>query len=92
MVLDFLATHKNCVFVTNNLYKTGMLEEFGYGVERIKLLGTVNTAGAKEARERGTEFGHLDICDIPVTFGDEFDRLKKEIQSRMAWKDSDPAE
>jgi hypothetical protein len=83
VVLDWLETSKNLIFLSNNKAKIRQLELSGYRVDRIKSLGKVNPAGAQEAEERGTEFHHLDIDQTAVTFEAEMERLTAEISGRV---------
>jgi len=79
VILDYLKTSKNLIFLTNNLCKMKHLENNGYDVTRLKSMGMINLAGAQEAIERCNEFGHLDINGKCVSFKEELNRLKKEI-------------
>lgn len=86
MVLNFLKCSKDLIFLSNNPLKIKQLESAGYKITRVKSIGEVMMAGAQEALERGTEFGHLDIDDKPVTFKEEFSRLTKEIDQCLLEK------
>lgn len=79
IVLDFLEASRDVVLLSNNTLKIDALTDAGYEVKRIKSLGAINLAGAKEARERGSEFNHLDIGHTCVSANDELSRLKFEI-------------
>lgn len=83
ILLDFLGTSENLLFLTNNQFKLKNLHMNGYEVERIKTLGAINTAGAQEAEERGCEFDHLDIDGTPVNFEHELQRLKAELSKKL---------
>lgn len=83
IVLDFLKAYRKVIFLSNNPFKIDVLNNFGYTVDRIKLIGAVNLAGAKEARERGLEFGHLDINEQELVFDLEQARLKQDISARI---------
>ena len=84
LVLDYLGVNKNLIFLSNNKSKIKELTAQGYKVTRVKSIGAVNDAGALEAEERGTEFGHLDIDSSKVDFNDEFLRVKNELESQFA--------
>lgn len=82
VVLDYLNSSKDVVFLTNNPLKIKSLAEAGYAVTRIKSIGEVSAAGAQEAYERGVEFSHLDINHTLVAFEEEFRRLCAEIEEQ----------
>jgi len=86
VVLDYLKTSKDLVFLTNNPLKMEHLKSNGYTLARIKTVGAVTLAGSQEAEQRGTEFDHLDINGGCITFKEEFNRLKSEIK-RVISKD-----
>jgi hypothetical protein len=83
ILLDWLNCSKDLIFLSNNKDKMKHLENTGYKVTRIKTIGMVNRAGAQEAEQRGTEFGHLDIDESEITFQKEIERLKLEIQEKL---------
>lgn len=80
MILDYLGVSKEIIFLTNNERKIGQLKNNGYTLHRVKSLGAVNLAGAQEAEQRRTEFGHVDIDGSCVSFDKELARLKEEIK------------
>lgn len=79
IVLDFLDVSKKIVYLTNNPLKMRQLEQHGYQLKRLPLLGEVNVAGAQEAHERGCDFEHVGIDEHPVSFAEDLARLTKEI-------------
>lgn len=79
VVLDYLDVSKKLVLLSNNIYKIKVLEAAGYKLHRLKCFGEINLPGAQEAKERGTEFGHLNINDRPMSFSSEFYRLVADI-------------
>ena len=79
VILDFLGVNKKVIMLTNNPLKIKQMENFGYKIIRVKSIGAVNVAGAVEARERGTEFHHLDINEHLISFKEDFTRMKDEI-------------
>lgn len=81
IVLDFLETNNQVIMLTNNKGKISKMEEFGYNIRRIKSIGAVNVAGSTEASQRNTEFNHMDINGDIVTFGEDYERIKDEIES-----------
>ncbi len=85
LVLDFLNVYKDVIFLTNNPLKVNMLKNANYKVDRVKVIGLVNAAGAQEAKERGIEFGHLDINENEISFETEFDRLKEKIRRKITY-------
>lgn len=80
IILDYLKTSKEIIFLTNNPLKLQHFENNSYKISRVKTLGAINLAGALEAKERGIDFHHLDIDEHCVSFKDEFERLKQEIK------------
>jgi len=84
IVLDFLGVSKDLIVLTNNTQKCVELQRAGYDVLRVRSIGAVNTAGAKEARERGVEFGHLDINENELSFNDELSRLKTLLREHVS--------
>ncbi|MBN1157634.1 hypothetical protein JXA85_08495 [Candidatus Woesearchaeota archaeon] len=78
-ILDYLGVSKNIIFLTNNHLKMGQLKHNGYKIVRVKSVGAVNLAGAQEAEQRGTEFGHMDINGDCITFDEEIARLRSDI-------------
>jgi GTP cyclohydrolase II len=79
VILDFLGVNKKVIMLTNNPLKIKQMENSGYKITRVKFIGAVNIAGATEARERGSEFHHMDIDDHLISFKEDYRRLKKEI-------------
>ena len=80
IVLDFLGVNNNVIMLTNNKGKISKMEEFGYKIDRVKSIGAVNVAGSTEATQRQTEFNHMDINGDVVTFGEDYERIKAEIE------------
>lgn len=83
VILDWLHVSHDLVFLSNNKTKVKQLEAAGYRVKRVMSLGLVNPPGAQEAEERGTEFGHMDIGPAPVSFEEEMNRLKSDIDGAV---------
>lgn len=83
ILLDWLQISRDLVFLSNNKAKIRQLESAQYKVRRVKTLGTVNAAGAQEAEERGTEFGHMDIGPSFITFEQEMSRLVRELAAEL---------
>ena len=81
IVLDYLGTSRDIVFLTNNPLKMLQLENNGYKLKRIKTIGEVNLAGSQEAEQRSTEFHHHDISGKCVSFDAEFERIRSEISN-----------
>jgi len=79
IILDYLSTSKKVLFLCNNNKKITELRKQGYDVTRIALLGEINPAGFKEAKERNQEFGHRDISDKAVSYDEEFERLARSL-------------
>lgn len=86
IVLDYLDVSKEIVSLTNNPLKMKQLTDHGYRLTRIKSVGEVNLAGAQEAEQRGTEFHHHDINGECISFQEEFDRLRQEIEQALTEK------
>lgn len=86
VILDFLNVNKEVVMLTNNPLKIKQMENFGYKIIRVKSIGAVNVAGATEARERGSEFHHLDINEHLISFNEDFNRIRKEIEEYLKRK------
>lgn len=80
IILDYLGVSKDLIFLTNNPFKIKSIEDAGYKVTRIKSIGAVNLAGSVEAEQRGTEFEHFDIDGDLVSFKEDVNRIKKEIE------------
>lgn len=80
VIMDFLGVNKSIIMLTNNPHKLRMMEQFGYDLTRVKTIGAVNVAGIVEARERGTEFNHMDINEELMTFSEDYDRVRSEIK------------
>lgn len=87
IVLDYLQCSKGIILLSNNKSKIRQLKAFGYDVTRVKSLGIVNVAGAMEARERGRDFGHMDISDESVSLDEELQRLQCELTEQHIWKE-----
>jgi GTP cyclohydrolase II len=87
IVLDYLNVSKDLIFLTNNPLKLQHLERNGYNLTRMKSVGMINLAGAQEAEERHLDFDHLDINGKPISFKEEFERLKNEIKSLILGQD-----
>ncbi len=83
ILLDYLNTSKELIFLSNNPLKVKALENDGYEISRIPFMGEINTAGSQEASERHTEFGHLNISGDSVSFKDDFDKVKESIINSM---------
>lgn len=79
VILDYLNINKEIIMLTNNPLKIKAMEDMEYKIIRVKSIGAVNVAGATEARERGSEFHHLDIDGNIVTFKEDYDRIKEEL-------------
>ena len=79
VVLDYLDANKRVIMLTNNPLKIGKMKEFGYEIIRVKSIGAVNVAGATEAKQRGSEFHHMDICENHISFSEDYERMKMEI-------------
>ncbi|HCC08350.1 MAG TPA: hypothetical protein DEP72_09370 [Clostridiales bacterium] len=79
VILDYLGASKELICLTNNPFKMKQLEDFGYKLTRIKMIGAVNMAGAQEAEQRGTEFNHMDIDGENISFESDVERVKQEI-------------
>lgn len=79
VVLDYLTVNERVIMLTNNPHKLKQMEDAGYKITRVKSIGAVNVAGSTEARERGTEFNHLDIDGELTSFKEDYDRIKREI-------------
>lgn len=80
IILDYLGVSKDLIFLTNNPFKIKGLEEAGYRITRVKSIGAVNLAGSVEAEQRGTEFDHFDIDGGLISFKEDVNRIKKEIE------------
>jgi GTP cyclohydrolase II len=81
VILDIIGVSKDIIVLTNNPLKLLHLKNNGYRLTRVKSVGEVNLAGAKEAQERGSDFGHRDINGECISFEEEMSRLKEEICS-----------
>lgn len=81
IVLDYLEISKKIVLLSNNPFKIRVLRDAGYAVSRLPFYGEVNVAGEQEARERGSEFHHMDISGKFVSFQSDFNRLVGEIKT-----------
>lgn len=80
IIMDFIQANKNVVMLTNNPLKIKAMENFGYNITRVKSIGAVNMAGSTEATQRGSEFNHLDINGDLITFKEDYERVKNEIE------------
>jgi GTP cyclohydrolase II len=78
-VLDYLDISKDLIFLSNNPLKVKSLEDAGYTITRIPFMGEINIAGSQEAKERHTEFGHLNISGSSVTFKEDFAKVRQAI-------------
>lgn len=83
IILDYLQSSKNIVFLTNNPLKVKNLTENGYQINRVPLMGEINIAGSQEAEQRGSEFDHWDINGCHISFEEECERLKKIINEHQ---------
>jgi len=81
VILDFLGVNKKVIMLTNNVLKINKMESFGYKIIRVKSIGLVNVAGAVEAKERGTEFHHMDINEDIISFKEDYNRMRTEISN-----------
>ena len=79
ILLDWLQASQTLICLSNNQHKLKQLEEHGYAVKRLKSLGKIELAGAREAAQRGNDFNHMDINGTFVSFDEELARLKEEI-------------
>lgn len=79
VVLDYLGLSKDVLFLSNNPLKVKALEDAGYVITRIPFMGEINVAGSQEAKERHTEFGHMNISGSPVSFKQDFAKVKRAI-------------
>lgn len=82
IVLDWLQSSREIICLSNNRHKLEQLERHGYSVTRVKSLGMINSAGAREAKQRRTDFQHLDIDEAPISFEEELQRLKQVFAPR----------
>lgn len=80
IVLDYLDVSKDLIFLSNNPLKIKALEDAGYTITRIPFMGEINIAGSQEAKERHTEFGHLNISGSSVTFKEDFTKVRQAIE------------
>jgi GTP cyclohydrolase II len=86
IILDYLDIPKKIILLTNNPKKLQQVQEAGYSVERVATIGEVQLAGAQEAEQRKTDFGHFDINGNIASFEDEFTRLHtylKKIEAKQ---------
>jgi hypothetical protein len=81
ILLDFLGAYSDHILLSNNHMKIQGLQQFGYSPQRIKTLGEIAEEGSIEAKQRALNFEHLDIGTELVSFANEFERLKIQIQS-----------
>lgn len=83
VILDYLEVSKDITFLTNNPLKMKHLKSNGYNLSRLRLFGEVNVAGALEAKERGTDFEHLDITEEHISFNSDFKWLRDTIKKQI---------
>ena len=83
IILDYLDVNKEVIMLTNNPLKIKQMENFGYQIKRIKSIGAINVAGSTEATQRGEEFHHMDINGECISFKEDFERMKEEIQELL---------
>ncbi len=82
IVLEWLGVSRSLIVLSNNRFKLQQLRTAGFQVKRVKSLGRVNSAGKREAVQRGTDFDHLDMDGEELTFDQEIARLKEELVLR----------
>ncbi len=78
ILLDWLGVSRNLICLSNNTHKLNQLSGNGYHVKRVKSIGKVDKAGAREAEQRRNDFKHLDIDGSDISFEEEMNRLKEE--------------
>ena len=79
IILDYLGVSNEVIMLTNNPLKIKSMKNFEYKITRVKSIGAVNVAGLTEASQRGSEFHHLDIDGNIITFKEDYDRIKQEL-------------
>lgn len=79
MILDYFLVNNYLVVLTNNEKKTEALSDFGYPVERIGFFGRADNSSYLETEDRRKEYGHDIPENLEVTFEEEFERVKAEI-------------
>jgi len=79
IILDYLGVSRKIIYLTNNPLKLRHLQDNGYEITRVSLMGEINVAGSQEARERGSDFQHIDINGTCVPFEKDLARLTSEI-------------
>lgn len=55
------------------------LKKHGFMVRRVKSLATIDSAGQREAEQRGQDFAHLDMGGQELSFNHEIARLKAKL-------------
>lgn len=80
IVLEWLGVSRNLIVLSNNKFKLKQLQVHGFTVKRVKSLGKINAAGQREAKQRGEDFQHLDMDGEELSFDQEIQRLKEELQ------------
>lgn len=76
IILEWLGVSKNLIVLSNNQFKINQLKKHGFQVTRTKSLGKINSAGQREAKQRGSDFQHLDMDGEELSFDEEIQRLK----------------
>lgn len=76
IVLEWLGVSRNLIVLSNNQFKINQLKNHGFQVTRTKSLGKINNAGQREAKQRGSDFQHLDMDGEELSFDEEIHRLK----------------
>lgn len=79
IILDWLGTSRNLLVLSNNKFKLQQLQAHGFSAKRVRSLGKISAAGQREAKQRGTDFEHLDMDGEELTFDQEIARLKLEL-------------
>lgn len=79
IICDWLRSSKTIHLLSNNNGKIEAFQKAGYEVTRIKTVGMVGAAGAREANYRKAEFQHIDFDGTQVSFEEEVERLKQQI-------------
>ncbi len=79
IVLDCLGASRDIALLSNNTGKLEALKEYGYCYRRIQSLGKIDQAGLREAKQRNSDFQHLDIGQVCISFEEEVERIKKEL-------------
>lgn len=81
ILLEWLGVSRSLIVLSNNKFKLKQLQSHGFAVKRVKSLGKINTAGQREAKQRGEDFQHLDMDGEELSFDQEIERLKEELLS-----------